>query len=146
MSINFPVCLKQKIVYSQKEWIMSIVGKREVLLRKLTRIVEGSSSDRRRSRRQKDEGRNSRKQQQQQESEVLVDRPGRPTCTTCTRLELGRPPGRPTRSTQLSVGHPVDRSVERWKGSVDRPVDRQAGAGCECRFENLLYLRAVVGF
>ena len=40
---------------------------------------------------------------------------------------------------------PVDRPVDRWKGSVNRPVDRQAGAGCECRFENLLYLRAVVG-
>ena len=75
-----------------------------------------------------------------------VDRPqdqefGRPARSTDVhnmhKLELGRPPGRPTESTQLSVGHPVDR----WKGSVDRPVDRQAGAGCECRFINLFVFK-----
>ena len=49
-------------------------------------------------------------------SRCSVDRPGRPTCTMCTRMELGRPPGRPTESTQLSVGRPVDRPVDRWKG------------------------------
>ena len=57
-----------------------------------------------------------------------VDRPqyqelDRPRCTNVHKLELGRPPGRPTEVTQLSVGHPVDRPVDRWKGSVDRPVD-----------------------
>ena len=68
-----------------------------------------------------------------------------PVDRTCTVLELGRPPDRPTRltvSTQLSVGDPVDRC----KRSVDRPVDRQAGRAALCRFGNLLYLSVVVGF
>ena len=71
---------------------------------------------------------------------------GRPARSTDVHNVHKLTPGRPTESTQLSVRHPVDRPVDRWKGSVDRPVDRQAGRAAICRFENLLYLRAVVGF
>ena len=115
-----------------------LLEREELWLRKLTRIVKGSS----RKSATRDDGRNSRKQaataEQVQRSTGPVDR----TCTACTGSESGRSPGRPkslTVSTQLSVGHPVDRPVDRWKGSVDRPVDRQAGAGCVSVLETCWY-------
>ena len=115
------------------------VGKREVIAEEVEEdrrgIIEEVGDERRRKQQQRNrltaaaaEDRSTARTTARS-SRCSVDRPGRPTCTTSTRMELGRPPGRPTESTQLSVGHPVERPVDRWKGSVDRPVDRQAGCG-----------------
>ena len=103
-----------------------------ILLRKLTRIVEGrrviaKEVDDKRTKEEAaaQQQKKAAAAEQAQRSTGPVDR----TCTACTGSESGRPPGRPhclTVIAQVSVGHPVDRAVDRWMGSVDRQVDRKA--------------------
>ena len=62
-----------------------------------------------------------------------IDRRGRPTCTTCTGLELGRPPGRPTGKHPTlcwAPGRPTGRPVE----GVSRPPGRPT-SGCGLRLQ-----------
>jgi len=85
-----------------------VLERERLLLRKLTRIVKGSS----RKSATSDDGRNSSKTAKQQLTGKSVDWSGRPTCTACTGI--WRSTGRST-----EIQEPNSRVFR-----VDRPVDR----------------------
>ena len=145
------------------------VGEREILLRKLTRTIKGSSK----KSATRDDGRNSRKQQQQQYlagfgrpvrstdvHDVHRSWSGRPARSTeglwLTNLNSrvvsvdrpGRPITRdwqePTLGLDRSTG-PVDRSLEIWE--VGRPAGRPTvGSGRNLLFREVMYLSSNCNF
>ena len=123
-----------------------LVGEREILLRKLTRTIKGSSK----KSATRDDGRNGRKQQQQQNWQKVgrpdrstdvhrgraVDRSGPPTWRSQLTGRIGRPFRSTDRKHQIYGQNrstvPVDRPGEIKSLSEYRstgPVDRSSGLG-----------------
>ena len=143
--------MSAQILESSPRW--RIVGEREILLRKLTRTIKGSSK----KSATRDDGRNGRKQQQQQFWQKVgrpdrstdvhdvhrgraVDRSGRPLWRSQLTGRIGRPFRSTDRKHQIYGQNrstvPVDRPGEIKSLSEHRstgPVDRSS-----CLGKNLL--------